>query len=299
MLFDATKLPKEKWLSLCDVVHICAFGEPYVNGICEAGYPSDRAFKAEINETAQRCLSEAGTAPKHSTFVELLNKPGLWQADAVAPLLFKCKPWPPSGKRLCDLFAQYDEAQADELKKLEAATTQLEGCLMYGEVVFEGDHNGLRERIEPSGIYGSTIIWQNRTVSAHPRDPQAGMRLFVWQEVLIERASLLRWISENESTASEQATSAEAAVADGSKPPASEKMTPGARPYHTHAAIEVLARKIAARPKVTGVTPAKERLIEAIQEGYKTAFPTARALSRSTVQRSLKRIDWSKPGQDS
>jgi hypothetical protein len=119
MLSDPTNFPKDKWLSLEDVVHICAFGEPYVNGICEAGYPSDRAFAAEINETAQRCLTEAKTAPKYSAFVGLLNKPGLWQADDVAPLLLKCKPWPRSGQRLYDLFAQYDEAQADELKKLE------------------------------------------------------------------------------------------------------------------------------------------------------------------------------------
>jgi hypothetical protein len=231
MLFDPTKLPKDKWLSLDDVVHICAFGEPYVNGICEVGYPSDRAFAAEINETARRCLAEAGTAPKYSAFVELLNKPGLWKADAVAPLLFKCKPWPRSGQRLYDLFLQYDEAQADELKKLEAATTQLEGCLMSGAVIFEGDRNGRRDRIDPRGIYGLTIIWQNRTVSAHPRDPQPGTRLFVWQEVLIERASLVRWLSNAESTASGQATPARAAIEESSAQPAQAKMTPGRTPY--------------------------------------------------------------------
>jgi hypothetical protein len=229
MLFDPTKLPEEKWLSLYDVVHFCAFGEPYVNGICKAGYPSDRAYVAEINETAQRCLAEAGTAPKHSAFVELMNKPGLWQADAVAPLLLKCKPWPSSGQRLYDLFAQYDEAQADELKKLESATTQVEGCLMSGEVIFEGDRNGRRERIDPGGIYGPTIIWQNRTVSAHPREPQSGTRLFVWQEVLIERASLARWLDDMKATGYGQATPAQSAADETSTPPAQPRRKPGQR----------------------------------------------------------------------
>lgn len=172
MLFDSTELPEEKWLSLDDVVHFYAFGEPYVNGIYEAAYPSAQAFVAEVNEASQRCLAEAGSAPKHSGLVELLNKPGLWEADAVAPLLFECKPaWPASGQQLDELVAQHDRAQAEELVKLEAATDQIEASLMSDKVVFEGDRNGRRERIDPSCIYGPTVVWQIKTIAAHPRDP--------------------------------------------------------------------------------------------------------------------------------
>lgn len=213
-------------------MHFHAFGEPYVNGVREAGYPCDREFVAEINEVAQRCLAEAGSDPTHSALAELLNKPGLWKADAVAPLLFKCKPaWPPSGRRLYDLFAQYDRAQADEVVKLEAATDQVEACLMSEQVVFEGVRDGWRERIDPARIYGVTVVWQNGTVSAHPMIPQPGARLLVWQEVVIERASLARWLYDMEVNAHGQAAPARAAVEARSGPPPYAKMTTGRAPF--------------------------------------------------------------------
>jgi hypothetical protein len=286
MAFDPAKLPDENPLKLSQVIHLIAFGEARDNDEMErAGYPSARSYGDQIERLYKLCKDEAANDPRCSAFSDMFRKGIKWVADRpVATRLHECEAsWPPSGKHLHQVIARYEQERAEEDQKLAAAVDEIRAALRSGKVAFKGrrEPGGKREGINLDLFAGlPTIDWRTESIEvpSHKWGAKLGEPL-VWEDVNIDLPSFVEWRSGRRCGAEEPSIRR-------------EKKKRGPKPNHSETAIVMIARHIAAKPKVQGVTPAREKLIDAIRNRYKEQWPTLRKPGRYNVQRALDKHGW-------
>lgn len=246
----------------------------------ERAYSEEREeLRLEFDQTLERCIDEALSNPRCSAFIKVVARP-CGERFTIVPrstCIRDCEEaWPPSGARLHQLVEKWEQGQSADEAKLTEALQTIQSGLASGEVTFKGARDGQVEVIDVCLLVGAPKIeWVLETIEA-PSDKwgrDVG-HIWRWTGVRGDRASLIAWHKK------------------ASAPPMREKNKPGLKPYFSENAIVMIARHIAARPKVPGVTPAKEKLIDEIGKMHEKKWPDLRKPSRSTVQRTLNKHGW-------
>jgi hypothetical protein len=300
MLFDPAKLPDQGWLTLFEATTYIAFGEALSqDDLRWYDYPSARTHYPRIRSVWERCRDEASVA--HDGYPEFLKMIESFSREPFDPppsaVLRRIARRPPSSQSLYKLLRRREQAQERDEQELAKAKLLILQALLSRDVVFTGVRDGTRENIRVSrcdgppeidvcrsaitGLYAGTVeAFSFKPTSSSDTIPMLFGKSIEWTDVHVRLAGLVAWRDGADNTAAKEA------------PPVREKKKRGPKPYYSEKAIVMIACHVAANPKVPGVTPATEKLIDETRKLHKKKWPKSRKPSRSTVQRALDKHGW-------